>query len=586
MDITVPATALPLKEAITGLYKTATGPVKQRFKNYITDKKIKKIYEHLRDLGKVRTIWQTDRPVPIKNFYYPQKVKHNELIIPINNIGDLTKISKRIIIQGIVGQGKSIFLRHLCASELKQIKLIPVFIELRKYKKGSTLLEQICENLEQIGLDRKVETFEFLVEKQKIRLILDAYDELPDNTELEVITEIEAICRKYPNLEIIISSRPDYSIQNSEFFSICSIEPLKKIDLLPLLNKLCETQYSANKIYDGIRRGGDSIINLLTTPLMVTLLVFVYRADQKIPTKPIDFYDSLFTTVLSRHDKLKPGEINRSRKTIISDSTFQKMFNCLSFLSSQDSKLSMKEEEIISYIEKSKSYLREDLNIEGYLSDTCRVTCLILKDGFYYNYLHKSIQEYHAAKFISALPENKAVEFYKKIQDSKKSHKWHGQIDFLLELDKYRCNKFFLLKCIDNFDKEFFHKNGTLSELLTKTAVMLNPRKTRIASIRFFPLKIKQDLEEIYIGKDILKSIAQFIFKISIEFLDPKEIKKMQYHAPPHPIRLGELLDALRIKDDAIKTLGAKIREELGKKKELSEEIISKMENVQDIFDL
>lgn len=393
--VLLPLAAHALKKVLNDIYNTSKGSVKKKFKIYRTDRNIKKIYDHLRSLGKVRTIWQTERPAPIKSFYYPQKLAFDNKSIPIKKLSDLVRISNRIIIQGIVGQGKSIFLRYLCIEELKNLSSIPVFLELRKFVKEKTLTDQISDYLDDIGLDSTKDTFEYLASHKKLKILLDAYDEIDENIEKKVFKEIERLCRKYPELEVVITSRPNYPIQNSEIFTITSISPLEASDMKPILGKLCADSESIIEINNGINRAGQSVKSLLTTPLMVTLLVFVYKSDQKIPTKPIEFYDSLFTTVLSRHDKLKPGGVNRNRKTKISDTSFLNLFNCISFLSSQASKTSLKKDELISYIEQAKSYNNEEFDSDDYLTEICKITCLILKDGFDYNYLHKSIQEGH-----------------------------------------------------------------------------------------------------------------------------------------------------------------------------------------------
>lgn len=195
---------------------------------------------------------------------------------------------------------------------------------------------------------------------------------------------------------------------------------------------------------------------------MVTLLVFVYKSDQKIPTKPIEFYESLFPTVLSRHDKTKPGGVNRNRKTRISDTSFQKVFDCISFLTSQDSKTSFKKSEIVKHIDKAKSYSNEVFDSDDYLTDVCKITCLILRDGFDYNYLHKSIQEYHAARFIASIPESKVIEFYGGILAAGKWRKWQEQIAFLNELDSYRCKKYFILASCYSARASLFSKNRSI----------------------------------------------------------------------------------------------------------------------------
>ena len=70
--------------------------------------------------------------------------------------------------------------------------------------------------------------------------------------------------------------------------------------------------------------------------------------------------------------------------------------------------------------------------------------------------------QYHAAKFITSLPELKAIEFYNSIIKDGKWAKWREQISFLLELDKYRCNKYFILPSCDIIKKQIFNEKGKI----------------------------------------------------------------------------------------------------------------------------
>jgi len=52
MPIDLPITALPVKKVLSEIYSLLKVPTKKKFKNYSTARNIKKIYDHLRKLGK------------------------------------------------------------------------------------------------------------------------------------------------------------------------------------------------------------------------------------------------------------------------------------------------------------------------------------------------------------------------------------------------------------------------------------------------------------------------------------------------------------------------------------------------------
>ncbi|MEJ2075778.1 MAG: hypothetical protein P8X79_20210 [Reinekea sp.] len=75
IGLEIPVSQLPVKEFLIGIGALASGSAKKHFRIMSNKNKVKKVYDHLRDLGKVRTIWQTDRPVNINNFYYRQELE-------------------------------------------------------------------------------------------------------------------------------------------------------------------------------------------------------------------------------------------------------------------------------------------------------------------------------------------------------------------------------------------------------------------------------------------------------------------------------------------------------------------------------
>ncbi len=82
---------------------------------------------------RVKTFWQRDKSVPLTSFYYPSQILFEAGVKKkADSLRELPKTGNYII-QGIVGQGKSIFLRHLCVQELRETGpgRIPVFLELR-----------------------------------------------------------------------------------------------------------------------------------------------------------------------------------------------------------------------------------------------------------------------------------------------------------------------------------------------------------------------------------------------------------------------------------------------------------------------
>jgi hypothetical protein len=100
---------------------------------------------------------------------------------------------------------------------------------------------------------------------------------------------------------------------------------------------------------------------------------------------------------------------------------------------------------------------------DKYFNDVVKITCLLVKDGSEYQFLHKSIQEYFAARYIRRLPEEKAQEFYQRILESpSRIAQLSHSIDFLYDIDSYRAYKYFALPSLT---AAFFNSDKRWSEL-------------------------------------------------------------------------------------------------------------------------
>ncbi|MEX5572240.1 hypothetical protein Q1J52_04805 [Pseudomonas lijiangensis] len=91
-------------------------------------------------------------------------------------------------------------------------------------------MDLIINFLESLGIPPAQEAFEYLASSQKIILLLDGFDEIPSECVSDIILEIETLQTKYPELKIIISSRPRNHIQNVVGFQVLHLSKLDSSD--------------------------------------------------------------------------------------------------------------------------------------------------------------------------------------------------------------------------------------------------------------------------------------------------------------------------------------------------------------------
>jgi hypothetical protein len=326
-----------LETIVEDIYKTSKGQLRMLFKRWKAKKNIDVIYTKIKNIRKVKTILQPEKAIDLLKFYYPSKIIIDDERKTIQDISEL-QWDGNIIIKGTVGQGKSIFFRYLTSREMVKGKAVPLFVELRRIKKNESLVEHLIEEACSAGLKGlDKETLLWLAEHGKVILLLDGFDEVSEEQRTRLITEIERLAKKYDNMRILISSRPNSGIENSPLFGVYELAPFEENEYEKAIVTMAEEGVAQN-IIKAIRKSPDSVKQLLTTPLMVALLIVRHRIEQTIPENVIGFYKGLFGLLISRHDKMKGG-YTRPRKSGLGDSTLEDIFEAICFLTRKERSL-------------------------------------------------------------------------------------------------------------------------------------------------------------------------------------------------------------------------------------------------------
>lgn len=409
-----------------------------------------KIQKKISSIESLKTFWSADKLVSLTDFYYPSKISINEISKPCQLLSELPE--GNLIIEGIVGQGKSIYLRHLATSEIRsnQSNKFPIFIEFRTLSQKTTLDLAIKKYLEEINIDGYLEdTFEYVMGSGNFVLLLDAFDEIEEGITKDTFLQIEHYAEKYEKLKIVITSRPSAEIQKSSKFLTIKLSPLGESDYSPFLSKLGLPSHLIAELKSSIKSSPSKISQLITTPLMLTLVVRAYRSVKEIPENLPDFFEVLFKCVFSGHDNAKPY-IKRTHSTDLSEKKLQELLEAFCFVCMKQKVTRSLSTSVFDQHFESAIKLQGNVTCDAtdFRNDMHKVACLILPDGFEtWVFLHKSIMEYYSASFIRRSSESFSVKFYKYAMNGVAS--WVEVLTFLQYIDEYRFNKYYLLPEID-----------------------------------------------------------------------------------------------------------------------------------------
>ncbi len=450
----IATTAKLLSPIISDIYKGAKSAGAKGFLAWDSSTFPKKLARRLRTLEEVRTIWTPDKDVSLLTFYYASRMEIDGLTATPHRLADVGP--RQLVIEGIVGQGKSVLLRYLAIQEVlsNDARTLPIFLELRRLTKTLRLSDAILQHLSSLDIVVDEKSLDYLYSSGKVSLLLDGFDELEEDLVKETTAAIDLLASKHPELQILVTSRPNHEIQKSAYFRRAQIAALRTSDYSSFMQKLGLEATKVAVIKEAIRRSPSKISGLITTPLMLTLVVMVYESEKEIPESLPEFFERLFRVVFSRHDRLK-ASFNRRQKSGLSERKLQSLFEAFCFMVMQNGfGRSLSYDEFQNSFEQALEYSGDTVcDAENFRYDLTKVACLMLEEGLdTTTFLHKSLMEYYSAAFIKHSMEEVASLFY--ISAREDFSPWREVLSFLKEIDPYRFSRDFLVPELEEADSK------------------------------------------------------------------------------------------------------------------------------------
>ncbi|UFP98423.1 NACHT domain-containing protein [Pseudomonas fitomaticsae] len=353
--------------------------------------------------SKSKSFFIRNEPTSLYDYYVPIGVFANSLELKEPNISNCLELSKRIIVAGTGGTGKSILMKHLFLDCINSERFVPIMVELRDLNEIDSSLDSFIEaTLESYGFTTTGNFIEKSKKSGHFCFFFDGYDEVNHDKRKKLIKEIKQISDKYSKCPIILSSRPDEAFNGLEVFSIFNILPMDLDTAVTLVNKLPFDSDIKGKFVKALR---DKLYNehesFLSNPLLLSIMLLTYGENSEIPSKLSIFYNQAFEALFRRHDAYKGG-YNRVRLTTLDIQDFSRAFSLFSLQTYEKREFKMSRISCLTYIEKSRKSMGKDFAPESYLQDLLTAACLLTEDGLDVAFSHRSFQEYFVALHISA----------------------------------------------------------------------------------------------------------------------------------------------------------------------------------------
>lgn len=352
-------------------------------------------------LSKTKSFFVLDKPADFYDYYVSTAVSCGAVYLDSPGILQIVNHSDRVVIAGTGGCGKSVFMRHLFLDCIKQMKYVPILIELRDLNDSARSVEDlIFYTLENGGFDVGGSFVRRSMEHGNFCFLFDGYDELIESRRIEVSDYIKEISLRFSGCPVIVSSRPDERFHGWGQFSIFSVRPLSKKAAILLIKKLPVIDEVKSKFLRELdERLYEEHQSFLSNPLLLSIMLLTYHQNAEVPSKLSLFYSQAYEALFQKHDAAK-GAYSRTKSTNLDILDFSKVFSLFSLLTFDNRLFRMTRVDCLKFIEESKKRIGLDFDRQDFLQDLLGATCLLVEDGLQVAYSHRSFQEYFVSLYI------------------------------------------------------------------------------------------------------------------------------------------------------------------------------------------
>lgn len=485
--------------------------VKEVFSKYF-DLSIKKYLS-------VRSLYNRENDSFIDEIYHPLVISNNRTTqnIVVDHTFEFNNENISNII-GVAGQGKTtilrkIFLCHL--SDNMKLNKIPFFLDLRDLHNNS-VTETIMETLKNIGVVASNEQIYSLYKSKKIVILLDGFDEITPNKRKKVLDEVLFINHRYQT-QIITTSRPDTEICLSTGIDNFRVKELQKNDVFNIISKLVHSE-SAPKLIEALKQN-EKLLSTITTPILAILLCVCEKHLDSMPQNAKEYYSRVFNILYEGHDKTK-FFYTRHNESGLEISDAKDLFLSACFFTVKDLGL-LSQERLTESIKRglNPKGLDVDSNLEyKVLEDFVNVTGLIRRDGAEsYTFVHRTIQEYHAAEFIKSCTSKTKTKILAKLLAEIPNNKiMLNTAVFLNHIDNENTIEEFIIPLMENFG---FNTEGAnykaLAEKIYEETIehaIIVMKEKKVSRSKHENINVDETLHNVDIGpfNDKLAAITAF----------------------------------------------------------------------------
>lgn len=401
--------------------------------------------------------------------YKKKKVLLNDVYVPLNLVCEqsreeikienfdykLFEETNKILITDTAGMGKSTLAKKMLISCIELNQGVPLLIELRRLSKGKGIIDEIIEQLNPINEKIDKQFILDLIKKGDFVFFLDGYDEISLSERGFVTTDIEKFVSKARKNKFILTSRPEDALSSFGEFKKFKIKALNSNEAFALLEKydnhgevsqLLIAKLNEQEVFQNIKE-------YLTTPLLVSLLYTAFEHKQKIPFKKHVFYRQVYDALFETHDLSKGNSFERDKYCKLGSDDFHRVLRIFGYLCLKSgNKIEFTRDELTTTIQKSIDYCGDlEIKPSAFIKDLLSTVPIFNKDGIYFKWSHKSLQEYFTAQFIYLDSKEKQKDMLEHISFHPNNKSYFNVLDLYKSIDPVGFESIVTYKLVNDY---------------------------------------------------------------------------------------------------------------------------------------
>lgn len=457
---------------------------------------------------------------------------------------ELLRKYNKILITDTAGMGKSTLTKYMFLDVIEKGHGIPVYVEMRRLKKDRPILLEIQEQINSISKEFDMKLLLEFIQTGEFVFFLDGFDEITLEDRTIVTANVQDFISKAGNNVFILTSRPEQALSSFGDFQLFSINPLSKKEAYELLRKYDNQGSTSKRLIDELKSGQYEMISeFLKNPLLVSLLFAAFDYKQTIPLKKHIFYRQVYDAYFDSHDLSKGDSYIHDKCSKLDIDDFERIIRYVGFKCLKSQEIEFEKDALLQIIEEAKEFCPDlDFSVSDYLKDVLTAVPLFCKDGQYYRWVHKSLQEYFAAQFIFKDSKKSQDAVLSALFNSDNIDKYINLLDLYYDIDNWGFKKNILLplckEYVETYSKCLFSSNLINKDDIENRIGYLFEREVCI-------MKAEKDKDNPFPKSAKIKEITQGVFKhrvntmthftnddvLTLNYFDPKrKLLPLLYH--------------------------------------------------------